>query len=257
MDESVFSDARDFLESLFEGDSGGHDIWHTMRVHDLAVTICRQEGGDLDTVRLAALLHDADDRKLFGDNGYANALRFMESHGIPGDVRDRVVRIISQVSFRGTDSVTPDTLEGMIVQDADRMDAMGAIGIARAFAYGGSRGRAIHIPGEGPRLGMDGEAYHGNVGTSVNHFHEKLLLLRDMMNTDAARRMAAVRHDYMEAFLDEFMAEWDGLRRSLQGGVVPPGPDRSVPLRPPRPGRHDAPVPRTVSHPEESTDFVG
>ena len=212
MDESVFSSVHDFLESLFEGDSSGHDIWHTMRVHDMAVSICREEGGDMDVVRLAALLHDADDRKLFGDNGYANARRFMDSQGIPEDVQDRVIGIISQISFKGTDSVVPDTLEGRIVQDADRMDAIGAIGIARAFAYGGSCGRAMHIPGEEPRMGMDAEQYHANRGTTINHFHEKLLLLKDFMNTGAAKRMAAARHEYMVGFLDEFMAEWCGSR---------------------------------------------
>ena len=212
MDESVFSNARGFVAGLFEGDSGGHDIWHTVRVHDLAVTICREEGGDMDVVRLAALLHDADDRKLFGDNGYANARRFMDSEGIPAGTQEEVVRIISQISFKGTDSVVPDTLEGRIVQDADRMDAIGAIGIARAFAYGGSRGRPMHTPGEGPNLGMDDEAYRNNEGTTVNHFHEKLLLLSGMMNTDTARCMAQSRHDYMVGFLEEFAAEWDGLR---------------------------------------------
>ena len=212
MDESVFSSAHDFLESLFESDSSGHDIWHTMRVHDMAVSICREEGGDMDVVRLAALLHDADDRKLFGDNGYANARRFMDSQGIQEDVQDRVIGIISQISFKGTDSVVPDTLEGRIVQDADRMDAIGAIGIARAFAYGGSRGRAMHIPGEEPRMGMDAEQYHANRGTTINHFHEKLLLLKDSLNTGAAKRMAAARHEYMVGFLDEFMAEWCGSR---------------------------------------------
>ena len=97
MDESVFERARAFAAGLFEGDSGGHDIWHTVRVHDLAVTICRAEGGDMDVVRLAALLHDADDRKLFGGNGHANARRFMESEGVPAETQERVVRIISQV----------------------------------------------------------------------------------------------------------------------------------------------------------------
>ena len=212
MDESVFSSVHDFLESLFEGDSSGHDIWHTMRVHDMAVSICREEGGDMDVVRLAALLHDADDRKLFGDNGYANARRFMDSPGIPADVQGRVIGLISQIAFTRTESVVPDTQEGRIVQEAHRMDAIGAIGIARAFAYGGSRGRAMHIPGEEPRLGMDAEQYHANRGTTVNHFHEKLLLLKDSMNTGTARRMAAARHDYMVRFLDEFMAEWCGSR---------------------------------------------
>lgn len=212
MDESVFDRARGFLETLFEGDSSGHDIWHTMRVHNLAVAICREEGGDMDIVRLAALLHDADDRKLFGDNGYVNARRFMDSEGIQVDVQEKVLSIVSQISFKGTDSVVPDTLEGRIVQDADRMDAIGAIGIARAFAYGGSRGRAMHIPGDEPKAGMDAEAYSSNTGTSVNHFYEKLLLLKDMMNTPSARRMADARHEYMVAYLDEFMAEWSGLR---------------------------------------------
>lgn len=212
MDESVFDRARGFLETLFEGDSSGHDIWHTMRVHNLAVAICREEGGDMDIVRLAALLHDADDRKLFGDNGYVNARRFMDSEGIQADVQEKVLSIVSQISFKGTDSVVPDTLEGRIVQDADRMDAIGAIGIARAFAYGGSRGRAMHIPGDEPKAGMDAEAYSSNTGTSVNHFYEKLLLLKDMMNTPSARRMADARHEYMVAYLDEFMAEWSGLR---------------------------------------------
>lgn len=212
MQDSIFDDARDFVASLFEGDSGGHDIWHTVRVHDLAVRICREEGGDMDVVRLAALLHDADDRKLFGDNGMANARGFMSSRGVPAETAELVCRIISQISFRGADSVVPDTLEGRIVQDADRLDAIGAIGIARAFAYGGSRGRAMHIPGEAPREGMGAEQYYANRGTTVNHFHEKLLLLRDMMNTPSARGIADARHAYMLGFLEEFDLEWRGLR---------------------------------------------
>ena len=212
MDESVFTEARSFVESLFAGDSGGHDIWHTVRVHDLARTICSEEGGDEGIVRMAALLHDADDRKLFGDNGLANAWGFMSSHGIPYDVAEKVCTIISQISFKGSDSVTPDTIEGRIVQDADRLDAIGAIGIARAFAYGGSRGRAMHIPGETPKEGMDAEQYFANSGTTINHFYEKLLLLRDMMGTATGRRMAEARHAYMVGFLEEFSAEWDGIR---------------------------------------------
>lgn len=212
MDEAVFDRAVEFVRGLFEGDSSGHDIHHTLRVHDLARTICAQEGGREDIVRLAAILHDADDRKLFGENGLANARLFMDSEGIAGEFADEVCHIISQVSFKGTDSVVPDTLEGRIVQDADRMDAIGAIGIARAFAYGGSRGRPMHIPGEAPTEGMDADRYMANQGTSINHFHEKLLLLKGMMCTPTARAMAESRHDYMVTFLDEFMAEWDGRR---------------------------------------------
>ncbi len=210
MDEAVFERAKGFAKDIFAGDSSGHDIYHTLRVHDLAVTICSQEGGNMDIVRLSALLHDVDDRKLFGDNGYANARRFMTSESLAEDFQDQVCRIIGQISFKGKDSVVPDTLEGKIVQDADRMDAIGAIGIARAFAYGGSRGRAMYIPNEGPKLAMSEKEYFSNEGTSVNHFYEKLLLLKDMMNTDSAKRMAEARHDYMVGFLDEFMSEWEG-----------------------------------------------
>ncbi|MGN0098920.1 MAG: HD domain-containing protein [Candidatus Methanomethylophilaceae archaeon] len=210
MDETVFTDAAGFAKDIFAGDSSGHDFYHTMRVHDLARTICSREGGDMDTVRLAAILHDVDDRKLFGDNGYANARRFMDSKGIGSDMQETVCHIISQISFKGDDSVVPDSLEGRIVQDADRMDAIGAIGIARTFAYGGSRGRQMHVPGEMHKEGMSEAEYFANQGTSINHFHEKLLKLKDMMNTPTAREMAEHRHMYMVGFLEEFMSEWDG-----------------------------------------------
>ncbi len=210
MDSSIFDDAFEFARRIFSGDSSGHDIHHTKRVHDIARTICRSEGGDEDIVRLSALLHDVDDRKLFGDNGFANARGFMESKGIPYDIQEKVCHIISQVSFKGRDTEVPDNLEGKIVQDADRMDAIGAIGIARAFAYGGSKGRQMHVPGESPKEGMSEDEYFRNQGTSVNHFYEKLLKLSGLMNTDTAREMAQHRHEYMLGFLDEFMSEWDG-----------------------------------------------
>ena len=210
MDEKVFSDAADFARDIFADDSSGHDFYHTMRVHDLARTICSKEGGDMDIVRLASLLHDVDDRKLFGDNGYANARRFMDSESIDPVIQDVVCHIISQISFKGEDTVIPDTLEGRIVQDADRMDAIGAIGIARTFAYGGSRGRHMHVPGEMHREGMSEVEHFANQGTSINHFHEKLLKLKDLMNTPTAREMAEHRHAYMVGFLEEFMSEWDG-----------------------------------------------
>jgi uncharacterized protein len=212
MDDPILKDAEEFAAKLFSGDSSGHDIYHTLRVRSIAAAICREEGGDAFIVELSALLHDVDDRKLFGDNGLANARGFMGSHGIDAETQDRVCRIISQISYRGKDSVTPDTLEGRIVQDADRLDAIGAIGIARAFAYGGSKGRAMHIPGESHKEGMSEAEYFANQGTSINHFHEKLLKLKDLMGTDAGRRMAEARHAYMVGFLEEFMAEWDGKR---------------------------------------------
>ena len=213
MDEQVFARAEEFARRLFEGDSGGHDIYHPARVCSLACALCEEEGGDMDVVRLAALLHDVDDPKLFGGEGLPNASRFMESEGIPEEVASEVRGIISSMSFKGTGKDVPASLEGRIVQDADRLDAIGAIGVARAFAYGGSKGRPMHVPGEGPRSFADESEYRSSVGTTVNHFHEKLLKLQGLMNTDSARRMAEARHRYMEGFLEEFMAEWDGLRR--------------------------------------------
>ena len=210
--ETVFDAAKEYIRSLFEGDGSGHDYYHSLRVHDAAVTIQASEGGDPDIIRLAALLHDADDRKLFDSEDYDNARSFMCFNGIPEEMQERVVHIISQISFRGKDSVTPDTLEGRIVQDADRLDAIGAIGIGRAFAYGGSRSRPMHVPGMGYEEDMDADTYYNHENTTINHFYEKLLLLKDMMNTPTARELAEGRHRFMESFLEEFYAEWEGSR---------------------------------------------
>ncbi len=212
LSETVFDAAKDYIRTLFEGDGSGHDYFHSMRVHDAAVTIQQTEGGDLDVIRLAALLHDVDDRKLFDTEDYANARGFMERNGVPADTAERAVRVISQVSFRGRDSVVPDTVEGKIVQDADRLDAIGAIGIGRAFAYGGAKSRPMHVPGQEFLEDMDADTYYSHENTTINHFYEKLLLLKDMMNTQTARELAEGRHRFMEAFLEEFYAEWDGQR---------------------------------------------
>ena len=210
--ESVFDAAKEYIRALFEGDGSGHDYFHSVRVHDVAVTIQGTEGGDLDVIRLAALLHDVDDRKLFDSKDYDNARGFMGDNGIPSEMQERIVHVISQISYKGKDSVVPDTLEGKIVQDADRLDAIGAIGIGRAFAYGGSKARPMHVPGEDFLEDMDAETYYNHENTTINHFYEKLLLLKDMMNTRAARELAEGRHRFMEEFLDEFYAEWDGQR---------------------------------------------
>ena len=210
IDESVFDEAVAYIGDLFSNDSSGHDVYHSIRVHNTAVAIQKEEGGDINIIRLSALLHDCDDRKLFDTKDHENARRFMSSHGIGQEMQDSVCRIISQISFKGKDTVVPDTLEGRIVQDADRLDAIGAIGIGRAFAYGGKAGRKMHIPGEGSKDGMSEEEYFRNEGTTINHFYEKLLLLKDMMNTPTARRIAEGRHRYMESFLDEFYSEWEG-----------------------------------------------
>ena len=214
MDEGIFRRALEYVRSLTADDATGHGAFHALRVARTARRIAEREGADGDVAELAALLHDADDEKLFPGKGESleNARRFLSGEGIPPELRDRICRIIGQVSFKGSDSVVPDTPEGRCVQDADRLDAIGAIGIARCFAYGGAKGRAIYDPAEPPAEHMDAEAYRNRKSHSVNHFHEKLLLLKDMMTTRTGRELAEHRHRFMEAFLEEFQAEWDGLR---------------------------------------------
>ena len=164
-------------------------------------------------MQLAALLHDVDDIKLSPDT-YAtkkNAVDFMMANKVDEEIIKVVCKIIDEVSFAGTDSVVPDTIEGKCVQDADRLDAIGAIGIARTFAYGGSKGRRIHDPDIKPMTNMNKADYNQNHNsTSINHFYEKLLLLKDMMNTETAKKMAMHRQAVMKEYLVEFMAEWEG-----------------------------------------------
>ena len=211
----IIENAIEYVKQIFANDYSGHDYHHTMRVYRLAVQIAKKEKADLLIVQLAALLHDVDDAKLSPET-YAtkkNAVDFMESNGIDNKIIEAVCKIIEEVSFAGTDSVVPSTKEGKCVQDADRLDAMGAIGIARAFAYGGSKGRKIYDPEIKPLVNMSKEAYQKNQNsTSVNHFYEKLLLLKDMMSTETAKKMAEHRQAIMEVYLEEFMSEWEGER---------------------------------------------
>jgi uncharacterized protein len=183
-------------------------VWRT------AVEIGREEGADLFVVQLAALLHDIADAKFHnGDHeiGPRIAADWLRSLHVDEPTIEHVASIIRGVSFRGAGVATPmATREGMAVQDADRLDAMGAIGIARAFAYGGFRGQMLHDPEEAPVLHASVEAYTARRGSTINHFAEKLFLLQDRMNTESGRRIAAARHHYMEAFVAEFLAEWDG-----------------------------------------------
>lgn len=203
-----------YIEYLFAGDSSGHDAAHTLRVFRLSERIAEAEGADLQTVRLAALLHDADDRKLSPETaaGKLRARAFLESQGLEEARILNILKIIDEVSFRGTDSVVPDSIEGKCVQDADRLDAMGAIGIGRAFAFGGSRGRSMYDAADAPGEMPEGKEYETRGGSTVAHFYEKLLHLQSMLNTETAKEMGAHRHRYMEAFLEEFLEEWEGHR---------------------------------------------
>ena len=211
----IIENAIEYVKQIFANDCSGHDYHHTMRVYRLAVQIANQENADMMIVQLAALLHDVDDAKLSPET-YAtkkNAIDFMESNGVDNKMIEIICKIIAEVSFVGIDSVVPSTIEGKCVQDADRLDAMGAIGIARAFAYGGSKGRKIYDPEIKSLVNMSKEEYRQNQNsTSINHFYEKLLLLKDMMNTETAKRMAEHRQAVMEAYLEEFMTEWEGER---------------------------------------------
>ena len=175
-----------YIERLFQDNAGGHDAAHTLRVYRNALRIARSEPGcDLQVVALAALLHDADDHKLFPTENNANARAFLEAQG--AEKIEEIITAINSVSFSQNRGRRPATLEGKIVQDADRLDAIGAIGIARTFAFGGERGRGLE--------------------DSIRHFHEKLLLLKDEMNTAAARALAEERHAYMLGFLKEYARE--------------------------------------------------
>jgi uncharacterized protein len=197
----IIQEAREYARAVFSDDASGHDFYHTLRVCQLAMEIAKAEGAELETVQLAALLHDVDDHKLSPDTceNKDRAVQFLKSHGI-GDARiERIMNIIDTVSF-SRNSGRPGSLEGKCVQDADRLDAIGAIGIARAFAFGGSHGRKIHDP-----EGMD-------PATSIAHFYEKLLKLKDLMNTETGRILAEDRDGFMRQFLDQFHAEWEGIR---------------------------------------------
>ena len=202
------------MKEVFDTDYSGHDCFHTFRVYKMATNIAIKEKANLEIVQLAALLHDVDDIKLSPET-YANkdkARSFLIANHIDEMTVEAICRIIDEISYRGNDSVIPATIEGKCVQDADRLDAIGAIGIARAFAYGGNHNRVMHDPDEKPNLDMNAEEYRNHISTTINHFYEKLFKLKDLMNTDMAKMIAQNRECYMKAYIAEFMDEWEGIR---------------------------------------------
>lgn len=210
MDCGILDDALEFVKKHFENSADGHDYYHSFRVYKTAVKLAEAENADINLTALCAVLHDVDDRKLSPDTykNSDNARQFLLSHNVSIGETEKILGIISEISFRGTDCVVPKTVEGRCVQDADRLDAIGAVGIARAFCYGASRNRKMYDPKIKPVLNMNGEQYINNENsTTVNHFYEKLFLLKDMMNTDAAKKMAEKRDSFMHEFLDEFFDE--------------------------------------------------
>lgn len=202
-----------FVRTELQNDSSGHDWWHVYRVRAMAVDLAHREGGDVYIVELASLLHDVSDYKLNGgdlERGPQIARDWLTSIGESDGCAAMVADIIATLSFKGAGASSEmATIEGKVVQDADRLDALGAIGVARAFAFGGHAGQALHDPDLPPRLHATPEEYLSRNGTTINHFYEKLLLLKDRMQTQSARIIAERRHQVLEAFLGEFLLEWD------------------------------------------------
>ena len=210
----LISNTIRFVKKQLENAEGGHDWFHIERVYKNALLIAREEKCDIQIVQLAALLHDVADSKFHnGDEsiGPKIARDFLESQQLDSEKISHVVAIIENISFKGGNVEKKfNSIELDIVQDADRLDAIGAIGIARTFNYGGFKNRALYDPAIAPKLDMSIEEYKNSKAPTINHFYEKLLLLKDKMNTVTAKKIALDRHIFMEKFLSQFYAEWEG-----------------------------------------------
>ncbi len=204
----------EMVKEKLSHEATGHDYHHIMRVKKLAVRLAQQEGADVYIVELAALLHDIADWKFHGGDlevGPKVAEEWLISLGADQIAIDKVKNIIREVSYKGAGVKTqPTSLAGKVVQDADRLDALGAIGIARTFAYGGRFERPMYDPDQPPVMHQTFEEYKNAKGSTLNHFYEKIFLLKDRLNTDSARALAEERHRYVEEFVERFLLEWEG-----------------------------------------------
>lgn len=213
----IIEKTLNYVKSVMLKESSGHDFWHVYRVWNNAKNILKHyPNANKTVIECASLLHDISDWKFNNGNseiGANIAKEFLLDINLDEKTCNEVFKIISKMSFKGAKVKTPTlTLEGQIAQDADRLDAIGAIGIARAFAYGGAHNREIHTPDNQPQLHQDSQNYLNSNGGSINHFYEKLLLLKDKMNTPEAKKIAENRHQFMEEFLNNFYKEWDGIQ---------------------------------------------
>lgn len=202
-----------FVKEKLEGAEAGHDWFHIERVWKLSKKIAEKEGGNLEVIELSALLHDIADPKFHnGDETLALKIsqNFLEEIQVDAELIEQVLFVIKNISFKNrAEAPENPPLELQIVQDADRLDAIGAIGIARTFNFGGFKNNLMYHPEIKPNLGMNKEEYKKSNGTTINHFYEKLLLLKDLMNTETGKKIASERHNFMLQFLDEFYKEWN------------------------------------------------
>lgn len=208
----IIQKTADFIAREFESESSGHDWFHINRVRKMAIRIGSEEGSDPFITEMAALLHDLDDWKMTGSESHfpENAKKWLSDLNVEAVISSRILNVIDEVSFKGAGVETPArTVEAAVVQDADRLDAMGAVGIARTFAYGGHKNRLIYDPAVPPVIHADFSSYKKSTAPTINHFFEKLLLLKDRMNTKTAKSIAEKRHIFMENYLEQFFDEWD------------------------------------------------
>ncbi len=215
IESDILEQAHKIIKDFHKKDMTGHDYWHVIRVYNNAIHIQSEEGGNLFVIQMAALFHDFIDYKLTDDEtAQTEKIKtFLREYEVKEDIVDRIIYAMQAVSFKGGNNPTQArTLEDRIVQDADRLDALGAVGIARTFIFGGNKGHDMYNPEVLPRDDMSFEAYKNDDNTMINHFYEKLLKLKDLMNTDTAVKIAEARHAFMEKYLEQFYAEWDGKR---------------------------------------------
>lgn len=213
--KEMAAQTEQFVYQLLKNEASGHDWWHIHRVRNLALQMAAKEPGapDIFICEMAALLHDVPDEKLNPslEAGEKKLNDWLDQLPLDQATKEAILFIVLHLSYKGgTNTVKLASIEGQLVQDADRLDAIGAIGIARTMAYTGAHGRLIHDPEKKPRLELTYEEYRSGKDTAIMHFYEKLLKLKDTMNTQTGKEMALKRHHYMEAFLEEFYLEWDG-----------------------------------------------
>ena len=213
-EEKIISSVKKYVEDFHAGDSTGHDFHHVMRVYRNGLHIQKNAGGDYFIIAVASLLHDTIDDKLNeSDHAIEDARDYLRDFGIEEAVVERILYAMQAVSFKGgNNAFKVKSIEDKVVQDADMLDALGAIGIERKFIFGCAKNHEMHDPEMGARSDMTTEEYRQGKNTMINHFYEKLLKLKDLMHTDSAKALAEERHRFMEDYLDQFYGEWQGVK---------------------------------------------